>query len=387
MIQFTVVYNYKNKLRKNGTGLVQLRAYSKGQCRYFSTNIYVTPFQWGKKINQVIDHPNTFQYNAEIRRQLNELESYTYEWIKKHGSMTLQQVEDFYRYEDVQSFTAFWKYELEHDTKLAKETKKKHKTALNYWTQFRQDVKFSELNFSLIHDFDTFLFSKNLHTNTVYTHHKQIRKYINLAISKEMFDVNKNPYIRFTPKTKPTERIVLTQEEVGRIEALTFDEENHFLKMVRDMFLFSCYTGLRFSDTKNIRFKNIEKDKEGYLINIISKKTDKQLILPLYRLYEKKPEELLKKYEEGKASPNGLVFYGYTNQYFNRALKSLAKLAEIEKPITSHVARHTFATHLAAQIPIHILKSILQHSEIETTMVYLHLSNKIVNEALDNVRW
>lgn len=200
-----------------------------------------------------------------------------------------------------------------------------------------------------------------------------------------MFDVNKSPYIRFTPKTKPTERIVLTQEEVGRIEALTFDEENHFLKMVRDMFLFSCYTGLRFSDTKNIRFKNIEKDKEGYLLNIISKKTDKQLILPLYRLYEKKPETLLKKYEADKAFPNGLVFYGYTNQYFNRALKSLAKLAEIEKPITSHVARHTFATHLAAQIPI--LKSILQHSEIETTMVYLHLSNKIVNDALDNVRW
>lgn len=54
MIQFSVVYNYKNKLRKNGTGLIQIRAYSKGKCNYFSTNIYVTPFQWSKKLNQVI---------------------------------------------------------------------------------------------------------------------------------------------------------------------------------------------------------------------------------------------------------------------------------------------------------------------------------------------
>lgn len=387
MIQFSVVYNYKNKLRKNGTGLIQIRAYSKGKCKYFTTNIYVTPYQWSKKLKKVIDHPNTFQYNAAIRRQLDELEAYVYEWTKKHGSMTLQQVEDYYRYEDVQSFTAFWKYELEQDTKLTKETKKKHKTALNYWIRFRQDVKFSELTFNLIHDFDTFLFSQNLHTNTVYTHHKQVRKYINLAISKQMFDLNKNPYIRFTPKTKPTERVVLTQEEVKRIEDLTFDKEQAFLETIRDMFLFSCYTGLRFSDTKSIRYENLEKDQDGYVLNIVAQKTNKQLILPLYRLYEKKPEKLILKYQVDKFSDKGLVFYAYTNQYFNRALKKVARLAGINKAITSHVARHTFATHLASKIPIHILKSILQHSEIETTMVYLHLSNKIINDALDGVNW
>jgi site-specific recombinase XerD len=51
------------------------------------------------------------------------------------------------------------------------------------------------------------------------------------------------------------------------------------------------------------------------------------------------------------------------------------------------VARHTFATHMASKVPIHILKSILQHSNIETTMIYLHLSNKLVNDALDGVVW
>jgi site-specific recombinase XerD len=87
------------------------------------------------------------------------------------------------------------------------------------------------------------------------------------------------------------------------------------------------------------------------------------------------------------AAPHVLVFHKYTNQYFNRILKLLAARAGINKVITSHVARHTFATHLASKIPLPILKSILQHSKIETTMIYLHLSNKIVNDALDGVDW
>jgi site-specific recombinase XerD len=387
MIQFTVVHNYKNKLRKNGTGLVQIRAYIKGNCKFFSTGIYITPFQWSKRLKQVIDHPNTFQYNAEIRRQVNALEAFSLEYIKKNGSITINQVEDFFRYEDVESFTDFWKCELAADTKLTKETKKKHKTALNYWTKFRKDVKFSELNFNLIHDFDVFLYEHNLHINTVFTHHKQIRKYINLAIRKGNFEANRNPYLKFKPKTVATERLVLVWDEVERLEALTFEPKESYLGLIRDMFLFSCYTGLRFSDTCAIQHQNIEQEKEGLLLNIIAQKTGKQLLLPLYKLHKKKPEQLIQKHLIPGAAPRVLVFHKYTNQYFNRTLKLLAARAGINKAISSHVARHTFATHLASKIPLHILKSILQHSKIETTMIYLHLSNKIVNDALDGVDW
>ncbi|WP_052600072.1 site-specific integrase [Aureispira sp. CCB-QB1] len=387
MIQFSVVHNYKNKLRKNGTGLIQIRAYTKGQCKFFSTGIYVTPFQWSKRLKQVIDHPNTFQYNAEIRRQINALEAFALDCIKKNGVITINQVEDFFRYEDVESFTDFWRCELAADTKLSKETKGKHKAALNHWTDFRKDVQFSELNFNLIHDFDTFLYKKNLHTNTVFTHHKQVRKYINLAISKGSFEAHKNPYLKFKPKTVATERLVLVWEEVERLEALSFSPKESYLELIRDMFLFSCYTGLRFSDACNIQHQNIEQEKEGLLLNIIAQKTGKQLLLPLYKLHLKKPEQLIQKHLISGAAPHVLVFHQYTNQYFNQTLKLLAARAGINKAISSHVARHTFATHLASKIPLHVLKSILQHSKIETTMIYLHLSNKVVNDALDGVDW
>ena len=294
MIQFAVVYNSRNKkLRKDGTASVQIRAYLDKKRKYFATGIYVTPLQWSKKNNQIINHPHSLQYNGEIRRQLDELETYALDWIKKHGEMTLEQLEGYFKYDDVQSFTDFWKYELEQDSKLTKITKKKHKTALNYWTNFQKDVKFSELSYNLIYDFDTFLFSHKLHINTVYTHHKQVKKYINQAIRRGLLDVNKNPYLNFTPKTQPTERIVLSTDEVERLEALTFERNEFYLELIRDMFLFSCYTGLRFSDTCAIRCKDVDQDKEGLVLNIVAKKTSKQLLLPLYKLHLRKPEALI----------------------------------------------------------------------------------------------
>ncbi len=387
MIQFSLKYNFKKKLRKDGTAVIHIIAYLDRKRKYISTKIHVKPRQWSKRLSKVIDHPNAHTYNAEIQRQINELENYTYDWVRKHGSITLGQLEGYFKYEDNGSFTEFWKYELANDTKLEKETKKKHKTALNYWTKFKKDVQFSELTYNLIRDFDTFLYKHQLHTNTVFTHHKQVRKYINLAIRSDLLDLNKNPYLKFTPKLVPTERTVLTVGEVQQIEALTFSKEEFYLELIRDMFLFSCYTGLRFADTAHLKYENIDATKEGLVLNIIAQKTNKQLILPLYKLYERKPEAIIQKYKKQVLYLRGPVFHPYSNQYFNRTLKVIAQRAHLQKKVTSHVARHTFATNLASKVPLHILKAILQHSKIETTMIYLHLSNKLVNDALDSVDW
>ena len=387
MIQFSVVYNINGKLRADGKASIAIRAYYNKRRKYFSTGILIKPRQWSKRRLQVIDHPNAIQINTELRRQLTELEAYTLKWIGKHGSITLEQLEGYFKYEGMESFTKFWTYEFKHDKRLSKETRKKHKTAFNYWTRFRSDVKFSELNFNLIQEFDNFLFGHGLKINTVHTHHKQVKKYINLAIKKELLDASKNPYLRFTPKLEPTQRVVLSTEEITQMEELTFTRKEFYLELIRDMFLFSCYTGLRFADVCSINHGNIQKDKEGLILNINAQKTKKQLLLPLYKLHNSKPEKLIQKHSIEDATKDVPIFHQYTNQYFNRTLKELAQRANIQKPVTSHIARHTFATHLASKVPIHILKAILQHSKIETTMIYLHLSNAMVNDALDGVDW
>ena len=211
MIQFSVVYNINNKLRANGTSALQIRAYKNRRRKYFTTALFIKPTQWSKKHSQVIDHPNAFQINADLRRRLNDLEGYTLELMQKHGEVTLEQLEGYFKYDGGGSFTKFWIYELEHDTRLTKSTKKKHKTALNYWMEFQKDVLFSELTFTLI----------------------------------------------------------------------------------RDMFLFSCYTGLRFADVCSITHSNIDQDKAGLVLNISAQKTKKQLLLPLYQLHKGKPQKAL----------------------------------------------------------------------------------------------
>ncbi|WMX12428.1 site-specific integrase [Aureispira sp. CCB-E] len=387
MIQFKLIYNVKKKTLQDGTASIQIRAYQSPKRRYIATGLYVKPNQWSKRFSKVVDHPNANEYNAELMRQLVDLENYVFERVRRLGAMTMEQLDDYFKGENNDSFTDFWERELEQDPKLQKTTKKKQRTALNYWKKFKKDVQFSELTYQLIRDFDRFLYQHQLHTNTVYTHHKQVKKYINLAVRSDLLDFNKNPYLKFKPKTAETQRLVLSMEEVERLEGMAFSTEEFYLELVRDMFLFSCYTGLRFSDTSKLKYEDINHDREGMTLNLVAKKTQKQLLLPLYKLHQRKPEAIIEKYREEVLYERGLIFHAYSNQYFNRTLKELAARAEILKPITSHVARHTFATHLAGKVPIHVLKAILQHSKIETTMVYLHLSNKIVKDALDGVEW
>ncbi|BDS12359.1 site-specific integrase [Aureispira anguillae] len=387
MINFSIVYNRKHKLRKNGTALIQIKAYLNNKAKYFSTNIYVTPRQWSPRRKQVVDHPNSMAFNNEIRRQIDRMETYALELMKKQGSVTLQQLDNTTRYEDLNSFTEFFEYEMTNSSTLANETKKKQKTALNYLKKFRKKILFADLTYDLILEYDRFLSSHGLHINTIYTHHKQVRRYINVAIKRDIFDANKNPYKKFSPKQVKTERTVLTQQEVAQLEQLVFPKDEFYLELIRDMFLFSCYTGLRFADVRSVKRENIEEDEQGYLLKIIAKKTNKQLILPLYKLYGEKTTKVINKYVFKSMTPNTPIFHEYANQYYNRILKVLGKRANIHKQLTSHVARHTFATHLASKVPIHILKSLLQHSKLDTTMVYLHLSNKIINDALDKIDW
>jgi site-specific recombinase XerD len=107
----------------------------------------------------------------------------------------------------------------------------------------------------------------------------------------------------------------------------------------------------------------------------------------LYKLFGDKPTKIVAKYSFESMAPTTHLFHEYTNQYYNRTLKLLAKQADIHKALTSHVARHSFATHLASKVPIHILKAMLQHSDLATTMIYVHLSNNLINDALDGVDW
>lgn len=160
----------------------------------------------------------------------------------------------------------------------------------------------------------------------------------------------------------------LSEEEVNRIEKMTIENEP-ILELVRDMFLFSCYTALRFGDIRNLTIDNIRKSSEGLTLHLDRmEKVNKSITIPLYKIFDKKNEKIIEKYIiKNKSS----IFSSPTNQAVNRNLKVIKHLCEIKKPLTFHIARHTCLTLVGKLTgnPYLIMK-IAEHSDIATSMKY-----------------
>lgn len=290
-----------------------------------------------------------------------------------------------------QSFSRFWLEELEAEIRLCYGSRKHHKTIFRFLHNLSgmEEIQFSDLTYSFIDDFDKALHRKGLSQGTVYNYHKTIRRYLNLAIKKDIIQSKDNPYNKFRIwlDRRCTNRQFLDRTELALFEAYRTD--NPQKQAIIDMFLFGCYTGLRFSDLVRIDKTMLTHTQNGIDLRIKAKKTGKMIILPIYLLFGGKGEVILKKYLRNDSRPLfGQILGQYKVGYkFNRILKAVTEELGICKLVTSHVARHTFATILAELVPPRILQELLQHSNIETTMLYVHLTNAHIKKALGSIAW
>lgn len=401
-IKLAIIYNYNRtgRLKKDGTASVQIKAYLNGKNRYFNTGIYIEPCQWDKSNNAtwVINHPRELYHNSQLRKTLDKMESYIHKVANQNEVMTLERLGDYDNELVHSSFTDFYEQELENAV-LRKGSFTDQRQTLNKLKQFRKDIYFSDLTHRFVSAFNSYL-SNQLHLsiNTVAKHHKNLKAYVRKAINFGYIDNNKDPYKKFKVRREPTERLYLTEQELIEFERLAFTEEKENLERIKDFFLFSCYTGLRFSDSSKLTVKNILNDDDGLTIYFKAIKTRKTIRLSLKKLFNGKPERLLKKYldkysdfyydDPDKPMP---IFHGMTNQYINRELKKIVRHLNIRHAlkigISSHIGRHTFGTIMAGKVPIPILQKLMQHSKIKETMVYVHLNQEMVNDALDKVQW
>lgn len=131
-------------------------------------------------------------------------------------------------------------------------------TTLNELKRFKREILFEELTFELLTDFEKHLFSLGLHTNTVNKYFRHIRKFVNLAINKDLLELNRYPFRKFKTRTEETTREYLTPEDLTAIETVAISEDKKHLEKIRDMFLFLCYTGLRFSDISKLSTSDIQ---------------------------------------------------------------------------------------------------------------------------------
>ncbi len=185
------------------------------------------------------------------------------------------------------------------------------------------------------------------------------------AVKNEWID--KNPFSNFRLKFKHTEREFLSEVELAELEGRDF--ENPMLNRVKELFLFSCYTGLSYIDLMELRPQQILTgiDKIRW-IKTTRAKTDTPVNVPLLR----PAQVILEKFTEGGLGQRDTVFPRVSNQEVNRSLKILAEICGIQKYLTFHLARHTFATTVTLMngVPTETISKMLGHTKISTTMQY-----------------
>ena len=388
-IQISLVYNRKNKLNKNGEALIQICCYQNSKRTYFSTKIYIKPNEWNEKRLSINDNRDDYdELNDEIDRQIAELKESIKIKKQKGEIISLNNLKEIKELGVYISFYKFMGDEIEKGL-LKESTKKSQRRTLLVLREFRKELDFKDLNVSFLMDFERYLNHLNLGTNTIYKYFKNIRTYVNLAIVKDFMEINDYPFKKFKLRQVDGNRDFLNPDELKRLEKLTYSDEND-LNKVRDIFLFSCYTGIRFSDIVRLTDSNFSKVGEVYWLAFDMVKSERKndsstkkiLRLPISKLFDGKPVKIFEKYKEDKK----YLFDDFINSEINKHLKTIETRLKSGKKLSFHVARHTCATNLIYHgLPISTVQKILGHDKIETTQVYAKVLDVTLLNDLDKI--
>lgn len=378
---YNLVFNRKKQLNSEGKALVQVEAYLNKQKKYFSTKVYVKPFQWDAKRKAVKNHPNMESLNQYLANFIAELEQLELEIVHTGKEFSLNDLKE--KPESGQtSFSLFMKNEIT-QSNLKPSTLKNHFSTLQVLASFKTDVSFNDLSFNFLCDFEHYMLVNKYHRNTIAKHMKHLKRYINLAINKDLFDLHRYPFRKYKIKYMESKRTHLTPEELGQLESLNL-KGRRTLQRTLDMFLFSCYTGLRFSDIVSITRENflIIDDKVWLIYSSI--KTDVNVRLPLFLLFDGKSLPI---YERYKNNPWTLFdMPASSNSNVNKQLRRICKMANIDKKVSFHTARHTNATLLLYNgANITTVQKLLGHKSVRTTEIYSNIMDMTVVRDLSSL--
>lgn len=250
-------------------------------------------------------------------------------------------------------------------------------------TKKKNDILIRDMNNGFLKDFDHYLKTKkNINHNSSVKYIRIVMSIARLGIEYGWID--KDPFFGFKQHLQEVKRGFLSDEELNLLE--TTDIPNERIAVIRDMFVFCCYTGLAYSDVSQLTNDKIVKYKDGeYWLNLYRQKTDVKSNVPLLP----KAIEIIDKYKDHpECDVTGKVLPIRSNAKFNAYLKEVADLCGITRNLTTHLARHTFATTVTLNndVPIESVSSMLGHKNIKTTQIYAKVIDKKVGSDMKKLK-
>ncbi|WP_233164280.1 site-specific integrase [Snuella sedimenti] len=380
------------------------------------TNIYVRITVNGKKSNislkQIVDvnawdaknqkmkgsGAASRKLNLELARIKSDIHR-CYQDLKQELRLpSAELVKARYLGEDKRIYTLRDIFEYHNQTmahKLSKGTMGKFETTQKYVFVYvtekykTSDMYLKNLDYKFIIGFESLLGSYRsrpsqgeISNNVAMKHIQRLKKLVTLAYHLEWID--RNPFVKFKLKFEKKEREFLSKDELQRV--LGFNSTIGRLIVVKDLFIFSCYTGLSYIDIIELSSDNIVIGIDGnQWIMTARTKTKIPVKIPLLP----KANDLIKKYKSHARTQNsGKLMPKISNQKLNSYLKEIADSCGLKKNLTFHMARHTFATTvtLSNGVPIETVSKLLGHTRIATTQIYARVIERKVSEDMNKLR-
>ena len=364
------VFDRKHIATEKKKGLVQIEVTSEGKRKWIGTQVKVYPNQWDNR-KKVIRSMESIQLNAILDSMMNNINEFISSLIKNNQPFDFEKLNYFLEKSNKSvSYIDFVRMRIEERTDIEESTRKQHRTLLKSLEDFGRINYIDDLTKQNIILYDDFLHNQGISQPTVYNYHKRNKRYIHEAMKFEL--ISDDPYNGLTfERGKFDKRKYLTEQELYKMETCEINSQP--IDRVRDLFLFQCYTGFSYSDFAKFDFERDVENRNGkYIIADRRKKTNEDYYIVLLSPAMK----ILKKYN--------FKLPVISNQQYNIMLKVAAQYAKINKRITTHVARHTFAVFaLNNGVSMEVVAKMLGHSNIKTTQIYAKVLNREVEKGFN----
>ena len=273
---------------------------------------------------------------------------------------------------------------------FAPATVKRYETSMaltKEYTQYKykqEDIPLKAVDYDFITGFMHYLKTKRkCNNNTTVKYVRNFRKIINLALKNEW--INKDPFINIKMRLERVDKEFLTKTELKIMIEKQFNMER--LQKVKDIFVFCCFTGLAFTDVQRLSRDHLQESIDGnkrIIIKIKRQKTDIPCRIPVLQV----ALEILTKYKDDPFCQRYKVLLPLpSNQKMNAYLKEIADACGIKKHLTTHMARHTFATTvtLAEGMSIEVVSKLLGHANIRSTEIYARVLDTTIEKEMSKI--
>ncbi len=374
--------------KKDGTATIYARLRLDGNKMELTSNKNATPEQWNDKAGKVIKHPDSRQLNKYLEAFVSKINNAYSQLFIAQQHITLEAIRSLVlglpaKEKSVTLLSVATEHNVQFEqligVKYSYGSYKNYKSTLKYLIEFiplythKKDIPLSGVNYRFCEAYFSYLTtSKQCHTNGANKQLQRLKKIINYAI--KLGYIQTNPMASYTLEFEPVDKVALTQMEIQQLFEL--DLKRPVLQHVRDIFLIQCFTGLSYSDIKLLAPEHISLGQnDTYWIRMRRQKTKVSFAIPLLQ-----PALLI--LDTYIKSPGYPILPVLSNQKMNENLKLIQELAGIHKNLTTHLARHTFATTITLSngVPLETVSKMLGHTKLSTTQIYA----KVLDSKIDN---